>query len=78
VFKKLIVASLQLHQPKRGAEIWKEMEKYSILPDNYCFGLLTRVCAKIEDSALAKKLFLKVKNKELKFDINVIDCAQLI
>ena len=54
------------------------MERYSILPDYWCFALLTQVCVKIGDSFLAKKLFIKVKNKEFKFDINVIDCAQMI
>src|SRR5258708_39416802 len=54
------------------------MEKYSIIPDYFCFGLLLRICAKIGDSILAKKLFLKVKNKEFKFSINKIDCAQII
>jgi hypothetical protein len=54
------------------------MENYSIIPDYWCFGLLLRVCGKIGDSILAKKLFIKMKNDELKFIINVIDCAQII
>ena len=69
---------MDLKQPGRAKDIWKEMEKYSIIPDYWCFCLLLRICAKIGDSILAKKLFLKVKNKEFKFSINKIDCAQMI
>ena len=55
------------------------MERYSILPDYWCFALLTQVCAKTGDSILAKKLFIKVKNKEFNFfSINVINCTLLI
>ena len=78
VFKSLITACLDLKQPERAKDLWKDMEKYSIIPDYWCFCLLLRVCSKIGDSILAKKLFLKVKNKELKFEINVINCAQII
>ena len=52
-----------------------EIFNYSWL---WCFTLLLRICAKIGDSILAKKLFLKVKNNEFKFNINVIDCTQII
>jgi hypothetical protein len=78
VFKNLLTACLDLKQPERSKHIWKDMENYSIIPDYWCFGLLLRVCGKIGDSILAKKLFIKMKNDELKFIINVIDCAQII
>jgi pentatricopeptide repeat protein len=79
VFKNLITACLDLRQPQRLKDVWKEMEKHSVIPDYWCFSLLLRVCGKNRDSLLAKQLFSKIKNGEFKFrEINVIDCAQLI
>ena len=78
VFKNLLTACLDLKQPERAKHIWKDMENYFIIPDYWCFGLLLRVCGKIGDSVLAKKLFLKVKNNEFKFKMNVIDCTLII
>ena len=40
--------------------------------------MLTRICAKTGDSILAKKLFEKIRNKEFKFGIKSINCAQMI
>jgi pentatricopeptide repeat protein len=78
VFKSLIETCLELGQPKRAIDVWKDMEKHSIILDYYCFGLLTRICAKTGDSILVKKLFEKLKNKEFKFGIKSINCAQMI
>ena len=78
VFKNLLTACLDLKQPERAKHIWKDMENYFIIPDYWCFGLLLRVCGKIGDSVLAKKLFLKVKNNEFKFKMNVIQCTLII
>ena len=78
VFKNLLTACLDLKQPERAKHIWKDMENYFIIPDYWCFGLLLRVCGKIGDSVLAKKLFLKVKNNEFKFRMNVIQCTLII
>jgi pentatricopeptide repeat protein len=78
VFKNLIAACLDLGQPQKAKDIWNEMKRYSVSPDYLCFGLLVRVSAKNGDSLLAKELFSKIKNKEYKFQCNVVDCAQLI
>ena len=49
-FKSLITACLDLRQPERAKDIWKDMENYLIIPDYWCFALLLCVCSKIGDS----------------------------
>ena len=75
IFTTLINACLKCNEPKRAIPLFDEIQRLSIPLDGKCFSMFTRVCAKTGDSILAKKLFLKVKNKEFKFDINVIDFA---
>jgi len=36
VFKSLIETCLELGQPKRAIDVWKDMEKHSIILDYYC------------------------------------------
>ena len=74
VFKSLLGVCLDLKQPERAKEIWNEMERFSIVPDYLCFGLLLRSCGKTGDFMLAKSLFSKVESNELKFQLNTIDC----
>jgi hypothetical protein len=70
---------LDLGQLWRAKDIWKEMQRYSVISDFWCFDLLVQVCGENGDSFLAKELFWKIKNGVYHFrEINVVHCAQLI
>ena len=67
-----------LGQPRRALSLIDEMERYSIEPDKKCFGWLTMACSQTGDVKMANKLINKMKSGRMKFEVNVIDCTQLI
>ena len=78
VFGALINGCRILGQPIRALSLIDEMERYSIEPDKKCFGLLTMTCSQTGDVAMANKLINKMTSGQMKFEVNVIDCTQLI
>ena len=67
-----------LGQPRRALSLIDEMERYSIEPDKMCFGWLTMACNHTGDVKMASKLINKMTSGQMKFEVNVIDCTQLI
>ena len=78
VIGALINGCRTLEQPRRVLSLIDEMERYSIEPDKKCFGLLTMACNQTGDVAMANKLINKMTSGQMKFEVNVIDCTQLI
>ncbi len=58
--------------------LWDEMHRYHILPDKVCFGMFTHACAEIGNVHVASKILDALQFKQLPFNANPIDCAQLI
>ena len=67
-----------LGQPRRALSLIDEMERYSIEPDKMCFGWLTMACSQTGAVAMAQKLINKMTSGQMKYEVNVIDCTQLI
>jgi len=78
VYKNLLTACLDLRQTDKAKDLWRDMVKYSIVPDHWCYSLLIQVYSRTGDSATAYTLFLKLKNKEYKFSVNSVDCSNLV
>ena len=51
---------------------------HSILPDYFCFNSILNSCFKIQNSLIAKELFDKMKNENLKFKMNLIQCTKFM
>ena len=77
VFRALMNACIKCNQPRRVLNVLGEMTRFSVPLDGYCFGTLTKVCAKIGDSVTAKKLLEKMKRGELTFNLNVIELQSI-
>ena len=78
VIRTLINGCRILEQPRRALSLIDEMERYSIEPDKICFGWLTMACSQTGDVKMASKLINKMTRGQMKFEVNVIDCTQLI
>ena len=78
VFGALINGCRILEQPRRALTLMDEMERYTIEPDKKCFGWLTMACSQTGDVAMTQKLINKMTRGHMKFEVNVIDCTQLI
>src|SRR4051794_36025299 len=71
VFHNTKCASSKVELKPTAKEVSKKFTHFG-------FTLLLRSCGKTGDFMFAKSLFSKVESNQLKFQLNVIDCSQLI
>ncbi len=78
IFRALINACHLCDQPQRALPLLDEMDRQSLPLDNFCFGRLITACGVTGDVVTAKKLMKRMNDGALPFEMNVINCTQLI
>jgi hypothetical protein len=77
IFQLLMEISRKSGQYNRLKKIWKEMQRYSVIPTQQSFHWLLSFSAKSGDSVLGRQLLQLMKGGNLPFSLNVVDCTQL-